>query len=98
MLLCLMSSLHSSVEPVEPSTACDWVYVGLECPCAPVGGSSVFLLGRGSGVRGAPVTSCLPGRGSGMHLCQKSRFPLFAFSQLLCETSEGFSRQVMAAG
>lgn len=34
----------------------------------------------------------------GMDLCQTSRFPLFAFSQLLCETSEGFSQWVMAAG
>lgn len=33
-----------------------------------------------------------------MDLCQTSRFPLSAFSQLLCETSEGFSQLVMAAG
>lgn len=33
-----------------------------------------------------------------MDLCQTSRFPLSAFSQLPCETSEGFSQLVMAAG
>lgn len=33
-----------------------------------------------------------------MDLCQTSRFPPSAFSQLLCETSEGFSQLLMAAG
>lgn len=74
MLLCLMSPLRSSVAHTGRAQRClGPAPAAFAMPSCSLPGKAPYF-SRGGGVVSQEP---LPGRGSGMDLCQTSRFPLF---------------------